>query len=67
MQGTPSQGYCPNIASVIFVKTFARISPPRFRTFSRARAMNGSRGDTPASFNAKYVFMVADRSDGPPR
>jgi hypothetical protein len=65
MAGTPPHGYWPKSASVIFVKTFAWVGPPRSRIHSRARAMAGSAGVTPAIFMLKYALIVADRSAPP--
>jgi hypothetical protein len=40
--------------------------PPRARMISRARAMCGAAGSSPASFSAKYALTEALTSAGPP-
>ena len=53
MAGTVRHGIWPKIAKVIRVNTFTASAPPFARTQFRVRAICGSLGKSPASFNAK--------------
>ncbi len=53
MTGTARHVSSPNSASCIRVKTLACAAPPAARMASRARAMCGASGASPAAFSAK--------------
>lgn len=52
MLGTPSQGYCPNIASQIRVKTRACATPPRSWITCSARRIGSLVGSRPRTLSA---------------
>ncbi len=51
--GVASHGHSPRSASQIFVNTRLFSTPPRARIHSRALAMGGEPGSTPAIFRAR--------------
>ena len=52
MKGTARQGTWPKMARVMRVKTLLRAAPPAARIRSRAMAILGFEGSSPASFRA---------------
>ena len=66
MAGNCAQSYWLNRASHSLVNTRASAIPPCPRIHSRARAMCGVSGSSPASFSAKYASMLVLRFPAPP-